>query len=229
MPQSKEAESLSLPRDQAAPQTFQTPKSDSATDTTALSVVPTPVSDVPPYSGSRGTSNNFNGPSSNSNNTCQIPWSSSTRSGDRFAQHDSSSSLLWPDSEGLFQSLTSSDALAWDQLMPGLAPAAGLSHGTPYPKHGSTADRSRYDDPAAADDGHRAVQTVNGLLTNTVRNKRTGYSSSLPSLCHGRAIPGMIASTQIQFLMHANTWLPLVAFQRHFVRRAIRINNPLSG
>ncbi|TEA20044.1 Zinc finger protein MSN2 [Colletotrichum sidae] len=82
-----------------------------------------------------------------------------------FAQQDASSSLIWPDSEGLFQSLISAEGMTWDQSMSGLIPGADIPTDVPSVSMCSTADEL-----AAAEDGHRAVQTINGLLTNTLFN-----------------------------------------------------------
>ncbi|KAK2773076.1 C2H2 type zinc finger domain protein [Colletotrichum kahawae] len=75
-----------------------------------------------------------------------------------------SSSLLWPDSEELFQSLMSADGMTWDQSMPGLIPSAYQPQDVQSAGLSSTADG---DELALAEDGHRAVQTINGILTNT--------------------------------------------------------------
>ncbi|KAL0930160.1 C2H2 type zinc finger domain protein [Colletotrichum truncatum] len=79
--------------------------------------------------------------------------------------HDASSTLLWPDSEELFQSLISADGMTWDQPIPGVIPPADIPHDLPSALRLRTADEL-----AAAEDGHRAVQTINGLLTNTLFN-----------------------------------------------------------
>jgi hypothetical protein len=93
----------------------------------------------------------------------QIPWPPTARTGEV-------SSLLWPDSEDLFQSLTSADAAAWNQGGPALSHATYDAHAPSYTSITSEVnDQSQYDELAAAEDGHRAVQTVNRLLTNTVR------------------------------------------------------------
>lgn len=83
-----------------------------------------------------------------------------------------SSSLLWPDSENLFLSLT--DGGLWDQSMPGLISLEHLSQGGPQTIAAPPAmvAQSPYDKPTVTEDGRRAVQTTNGLLTNTVREHR---------------------------------------------------------
>ncbi|KAH8895354.1 cytochrome P450 [Thozetella sp. PMI_491] len=146
----------------------QTPSSHSAPDTSPPGF-PTPIPDVPLHSGSRNSSTANPGISSTNNSASisHIVWSSASRPGVRLAHHEASS-LLWPDSEDLFQSLTSTDGMTWDQSLPGLGPPAYPPHETPYAKLPSAPDRSRQDDLGAAEDGHRAVQTVNGLLTNTL-------------------------------------------------------------
>jgi hypothetical protein len=80
-----------------------------------------------------------------------------------------SSSLLWPDSENLFQSLT--DGVFWDQSMPGMISLDHLPHQVPQATGGPpmAVGVSPYDEPTVTEDGRRAVQTTNGLLTNTVR------------------------------------------------------------
>lgn len=98
-----------------------------------------------------------------------ITWPSATRPEARFAQPDMSTSLLWPDSEDLFQSLMSADGMSWDQSMPGLIPAPELTHQLGSARPRASVSTPGDDELAAAEDGHRAVQTINGLLTNTVR------------------------------------------------------------
>lgn len=85
-------------------------------------------------------------------------------------QPDMSSSLLWPDSENLFQSLT--DGLLWDQSMPGMVSLEHLHQGGSIPGAAPPVamDSSPYDEPTVTEDGRRAVQATNGLLTNTVRS-----------------------------------------------------------
>lgn len=75
---------------------------------------------------------------------------------------ESSSSLLWPDSEDLFQSLTSNDGDPWDSTMSrqSAVPFFDLSQAQALPTPSENA--------AITDDGQRAVQATNGLLTNTV-------------------------------------------------------------
>lgn len=77
---------------------------------------------------------------------------------------ESSSSLLWPDSEDLFQSLTSNDGDPWDNTMSGQpgVPFLDVAQAQALP--------APLEDAAITDDGQRAVQTTNGLLTNTVGN-----------------------------------------------------------
>ncbi|KAI7160021.1 hypothetical protein KC343_g7722 [Hortaea werneckii] len=75
---------------------------------------------------------------------------------------ESSSSLLWPDSEDLFQSLTSNDGDPWDNTMSGQpgVPFLDVAQAQALP--------APLEDAAITDDGQRAVQTTNGLLTNTI-------------------------------------------------------------
>jgi hypothetical protein len=84
-------------------------------------------------------------------------------------QAELSSSLLWPDSENLFLSLT--DGGLWDQSMPGLISLENLPQGEPQAIAAPPVmvGLSPYDEPTVTEDGRRAVQTTNGLLTNTVR------------------------------------------------------------
>ncbi|KAF6816588.1 C2H2 type zinc finger domain protein [Colletotrichum plurivorum] len=103
-------------------------------------------------------------------NIGHITWPSATRPEARFAEPDMSSSLLWPDSEDLFQSLMAADGMSWDQSMASLIPAPELPH-QPGPVSSRASVGTPGDDElAAAEDGHRAVQTINGLLTNTLFN-----------------------------------------------------------
>jgi len=84
-------------------------------------------------------------------------------------QPEVSSSLLWPDSESLFLSLT--DGGLWDQSTPGLISLEHLPQGGPQAIAAPPVmvGLSPYDEPTVTEDGRRAVQTTNGLLTNTVR------------------------------------------------------------
>jgi hypothetical protein len=83
-------------------------------------------------------------------------------------QPEISSSLLWPDSESLFLSLT--DGGLWDQSMSGLTSLENLPQGGPQAIAAPpvVVGHSPYDEPTVTEDGRRAVQTTNGLLTNTV-------------------------------------------------------------
>lgn len=100
-----------------------------------------------------------------------MPWSTQIAypPGTHAIQPDLSSSLLWPDSENLFQSLT--DGVLWDQSMPGMV---SLEHLHQEGSHSGAAppvaiDSSPYYERTVTEDGRRAVQATNGLLTNTVR------------------------------------------------------------
>jgi hypothetical protein len=90
-------------------------------------------------------------------------------SGNHDTQPDLSSSLLWPDSESLFLSLT--DGVLWDHSMPGIISLDQISQGVSQSAVAPSiaVDLSPYDEPTVTEDGRRAVQTTNGLLTNTVR------------------------------------------------------------
>ncbi|KAH0444713.1 C2H2 type zinc finger domain protein [Colletotrichum camelliae] len=59
------------------------------------------------------------------------------------------------------------DGMTWDQSMPGLIPSAYQPQDVQSAGLSSTADG---DELALAEDGHRAVQTINGILTNTLFN-----------------------------------------------------------
>ena len=84
-------------------------------------------------------------------------------------QPELSSSLLWPDSENLFLSLT--DGALWDHSMPGMVSQQHAPHcgSRPAATPPAAMDLSPYDEPTVTEDGRRAVQATNGLLTNTVR------------------------------------------------------------
>jgi hypothetical protein len=94
-------------------------------------------------------------------------------------QPDLSSSLLWPDSQNLFLSLT--DGALWDQCMPGLISLENLPQGGPQAIAAPPVmvGNSPYDEPTVTEDGRRAVQTTNGLLTNTVREHRASRRGNL--------------------------------------------------
>lgn len=100
-------------------------------------------------------------------------------------QPDLSSSLLWPDSENLFLSLT--DGALWDQTMPGLISLENLPQGSPQAIAAPpvVVGHSPYDEPTVTEDGRRAVQTTNGLLTNTVCEPRASRSGNIRQLTDG--------------------------------------------
>lgn len=100
-------------------------------------------------------------------------------------QPDLSSSLLWPDSENLFLSLT--DGALWDQTMPGLISLENLPQGSPQAIAAPpvVVGHSPYDEPTVTEDGRRAVQTTNGLLTNTVREPQASRSGNIRQLTDG--------------------------------------------
>jgi hypothetical protein len=97
------------------------------------------------------------------------------------ANQEEPSSLLWPDSENFLQSILTLDPMAWDQSMADTRQVTSVyddSHLPPsLPKvlqHDTYGlDKDNHDDNTeeyspAAIDGHRAVQTVNGLVRRTV-------------------------------------------------------------
>ncbi|KAK1657457.1 hypothetical protein BDP55DRAFT_721395 [Colletotrichum godetiae] len=101
------------------------------------------------------------------NSTSEASWSSAFHSAERLIQHDGSSSLLWPDSEDLFQSLMSAEGVSWAQSVPVFIPTIPQDT-TPSARVARGSGQVSREELAAAEDGHRAVQTVNGLLTNTL-------------------------------------------------------------
>lgn len=91
------------------------------------------------------------------------------------------SSLLWPDSENFLQSILTLDPMAWDQSMANARQVTSVYDESHLPpslpnvlQHDAyRLDRDNNDDNTeeyspAAIDGHRAVQTVNGLVRRTV-------------------------------------------------------------
>lgn len=83
-------------------------------------------------------------------------------SGDSFSQsHLTSSTLFWPDSEGLLQNIMSIDPALWEQPMT-LMPSALTSQASPDPMFSSTTP-SR-----GGDEGHRAIQTLSAQLSSTL-------------------------------------------------------------
>ncbi|KAK3643999.1 hypothetical protein LTR56_009851 [Elasticomyces elasticus] len=104
----------------------------------------------------------------NSGDTLLWPAQNAAPLNNNALQPDLSSSLLWPDSEDLFLSLT--DGGLWDHSMPGLISLERLPHGGPQaiPAPPVVVGLSPYDEPTVTEDGRRAVQTTNGLLTNTL-------------------------------------------------------------
>ncbi|KAI9148221.1 putative transporter [Paramyrothecium foliicola] len=83
--------------------------------------------------------------------------------------HDAASSLLWPDSEDLFQSLINGTGTSWDQTLPATFEAGYVNNEVPQTLR-SARDEAQDEELAAAEDSHRAVVTINGLLTNTLFN-----------------------------------------------------------
>lgn len=97
----------------------------------------------------------------------QNAWPSINESRDRLLQHNASSALLWPDSEGFFQSLMAGEGMNWDHALitqPGTAQQESIASVGPCHPSEST----RGDELAVVEDGQRAVQTTYSLLTNTV-------------------------------------------------------------
>lgn len=117
-------------------------------------------------------------------------------------QPEASSSLLWPDSENFFQSLTSTEGTLWDQCIPGLFPPEPLPQQPPVTTATAPISQSPYDEPTVTEDGRRAVHTTNGLLTNTV----------------GRFITGVRLSAD---------WNLLAAAQRYVSRSTLRLDTPI--
>ncbi|OTA24789.1 hypothetical protein BTJ68_12513 [Hortaea werneckii EXF-2000] len=110
---------------------------------------------------------------------------------------ESSSSLLWPDSEDLFQSLTSNDGDPWDNTMSGQSavPFLDVAQAQALPGPSEDAD--------ITDDGQRAVQTTNGLLTNTIMQVTS--SRALHTLT-----PQLLDNSLHAFFAKFNPILPVV-------------------
>ncbi|KAK4890534.1 hypothetical protein LTR27_010815 [Elasticomyces elasticus] len=104
----------------------------------------------------------------NSGDTLLWPAQNAAPPSNNALQPDLSSSLLWPDSEDLFLSLT--DGGLWDHSMPGLMSLERLPQGGPQAIAAPpvVVGLSPYDEPTVTEDGRRAVQITNGLLTNTL-------------------------------------------------------------
>jgi len=102
----------------------------------------------------------------NGNEASQNIWPSMNQPRNQLLQQDVSSTLLWPDSQGFFQSLMSGDGVNWDQVwIPRPEPSQeNVASVGPC----STTEGTRDEELGAVEDGHRAVQTINSLLTNTV-------------------------------------------------------------
>lgn len=99
-----------------------------------------------------------------------IPMQSGIQPDEQFHQRHLSSSLLWPDSAELYESLISAEGVSWGQGIPGLTPAPEAIPGSESHGGNVSADQTGDDELAAAEDGHRAVHVINGLLTQTVRS-----------------------------------------------------------
>lgn len=105
---------------------------------------------------------------------------------DNLFQRHLSSSLLWPDSVDFFQSLMSADGMNWAEEMPGMTQAPEIIPDPESTSENDLENQTERNELAAAEDGHRAVQTINGLLTKTVRSREqalVGTASRCRSLC----------------------------------------------
>lgn len=109
----------------------------------------------------------------------QIPMPSVIRPDDNFFQHHLSSSLLWPDSAELFQSLMSADGVNWAQPMPGVSLAPEIIPGPESASENGSVNQTGGNELTVAEDGHRAVQTINGLLTKTVRSREQPFMGAV--------------------------------------------------
>lgn len=102
----------------------------------------------------------------NAHPTAQNIWPSMTQPETHLLPKEQTSSLLWPDSEGFFQSLVSGDGINWDHVL--MSQPEHSQDNVTSVGQCSAADGTRDGELATVEDGHRAVQTINSLLTNTV-------------------------------------------------------------
>jgi hypothetical protein len=137
-------------------------------------LVPPDQSELIPVTTSTSQSGEVHGQHVHSSDNLLWPAQDIDQPNNNALQPDLSSSLLWPDSESLFLSLT--DGGLWDQSMPGLISLEHLPQGGPQSIAAPPVmvGHSPYDEPTVTEDGRRAVQATNGLLTNTVREHRVG-------------------------------------------------------
>lgn len=112
-------------------------------------------------------------------NPGHIPIQSVIQPDGHFSQDQLSSSLLWPDSAELYESLVSAEGMSWVQGIPGLTPAPEGILGPESNRENISANHTVEDGLAAAEDGHRAVHAINGLLTKTVRSSEQGVGATL--------------------------------------------------
>jgi hypothetical protein len=107
-----------------------------------------------------------------SQETGQTIWPPMSETRDRLLQQTLSSTLLWPDSEGFFQSLMSGDGMNWDHTF---ITQPETVHGNVDPVGPQqVASTPRGDELAVVEDGQRAVQTTYSLVTNTVSTPFVG-------------------------------------------------------
>ncbi|GIZ48522.1 hypothetical protein CKM354_001157600 [Cercospora kikuchii] len=122
--------------------------------------------------------------------------------GDYLLPSDTSSSLIWPDSENFFQTLTSNHVDAWNQPHASNScvnrPSVTLENNA-YP----ASNPSPHDETAATEDGRRAVQTTNGLLTETLLNVTSDVALF-------ELTPRFLDSSLHAFFVKFNATFPLV-------------------
>jgi hypothetical protein len=101
------------------------------------------------------------------NPSTQLPIHSADGFGAEISGLDMST-LIWPDSEEFLRNIMSFDTMTWDNGMLGSAPTPPGPFDTLRIQTTNMTKYSPADQSSPAEDGHRAVQAVSGLITSTV-------------------------------------------------------------
>ncbi|KAJ5611115.1 C2H2 type zinc finger domain protein [Penicillium lagena] len=95
------------------------------------------------------------------------------RENDSVIEPYDASSLLWTDSEILFQNLFSQDYGVWDQMFAGTAQPTGVSQYGQETRH----DTLPQEDFAAGQGSHQAIKFANSLISNSVSPSNRSFQS----------------------------------------------------
>jgi hypothetical protein len=78
------------------------------------------------------------------------------------------STLIWPDSEDFLRNIMSYDTMTWDNSLMGAVPAPPGPYDSLRLHPPNIAEQPPTEHHSPAEDGHRAVQAVSGLIASTV-------------------------------------------------------------